>query len=170
MHVDEVRDLLGDECPAGAMFDVADGRYRYRLWRTWDRSRFPAVFCCLNPSTATAFEDDPTVRRLVGFAKAWDRGGIVLVNLYALRATDPAELAKAEDPVGSSNDQAIRDIDAVEVVAAWGSHPMAAKRAAAVAALIKAPLVCLGTNKDGMPRHPLYLPYTAARVPWTPPG
>ena len=80
------------------------GRYRYGLWRIWNWQLPNAVFIMLNPSTADAETDDPTIRRCVGFARSWDLGGVHIANLFALRASDPGELANAQDPIGSAND------------------------------------------------------------------
>lgn len=76
------------------------GLYRYTLTRTWDATKPRACWIGLNPSTADASEDDPTIRRMCGFADAWKCGGIIVVNLFALRATDPKELRRVKDPVG----------------------------------------------------------------------
>jgi hypothetical protein len=67
-----------------------DGKYRYALMRMWDDKPL-MMFCMLNPSTADATKDDPTIRRCIGFAKDRGYGGIYVVNLMAYRATDPAE-------------------------------------------------------------------------------
>ncbi len=81
----------------------ADGVYRYRLWRTWDASKPTLAFLMLNPSTADATEDDPTIRRCLGFAKEWGYGSLVVVNLFALRSPNPDALRENDDPVGPEN-------------------------------------------------------------------
>lgn len=138
------------------------GTYRYQLARTWDDALPAACFIMLNPSTADAVKDDNTVRRCLSFARAWGCGELVVVNLFAYRATDPAALKTAADPVGPGNDDHIvRAARAAgRVVAAWGVHGTYKGRDAAVAALLAAhsvPLLCLGTTRDGRPRHPLYV-------------
>ncbi len=138
------------------------GAYRLRLSRVWDRVVTPAVFVMLNPSTADAEKDDPTVRRCIGFAGSWGCGGLVVVNLFAFRATDPADLAKAAAPIGPDNDQYVRDAarEGSPVVAAWGAHAPAAGRAAVVRYVLDqagVPLKALGFTKEGFPRHPLYV-------------
>jgi hypothetical protein len=145
----------------------ADKTYRYRLSRTWGSSGTHATWIMLNPSTADALEDDPTIRRCISFTKAWGLDGLVVVNLFALRATDPHELARHPDPVGPANDQFIRD--AVSpwsvVVAAWGAHKIAAARTRAVLGILTAgagTVGCLGVTKGGAPRHPLYVPASQA--------
>lgn len=136
------------------------GRYRYSLTRQWgaDPAR-RAVWIMLNPSTADATVDDPTVRRCLGFSRAWGCDSLEVVNLFALRATDPRELRTAVDPVGPENDGALRDaVDRGDlVVAAWGAHGVLHGRAAAVRAVFGPEVRCLGVTKAGMPRHPLYV-------------
>lgn len=148
--------------------DISDcGRYRYRLGRRWGWGP-PLAFIMLNPSTADADVDDPTIRRCMGFARREGCGGIVVVNLFALRATDPAELRKsAVDPVGPENDMAIESlIDAplatgARVVCAWGAHALAEKQARRVVARARScgrQLWCLGKTRIALaPRHPLYV-------------
>ena len=75
-------------------------RYRYELTRTWDEAAGTCAFVCLNPSTADARVDDPTLRRCIGFAKSWGYGRVVMLNAYAYRATDPAEMLAASNPIG----------------------------------------------------------------------
>lgn len=79
------------------------GKYRYSLWRTWDKKLPKVMFIMLNPSTADAYEDDPTIRRCINFAKSWGYGGIVVGNLFAYRATNPKKLILIDDPSGSAN-------------------------------------------------------------------
>jgi hypothetical protein len=144
----------------GATFS-RDRRYRYRLWRCWDPSRPLVAFCMLNPSTADERSDDPTIRRCIGFARDWGYGGVDIVNLFALRATDPRELRDARDPVGPWNDDHV--IDAAErsalVVVAWGSHGAFRARDAEVLEVLspRARLRALGWTQARQPRHPLYL-------------
>ncbi len=106
----------------GASLDRSK-RFRYQLWRTWNPEGPRIGFVGLNPSTADATTDDPTLRRLMGFAKQWGFGGLVLVNLYALRATDPKTLWQVDDPMGPRADEwirkALKPVD--EVVVCWGT-------------------------------------------------
>lgn len=136
----------------GATFS-ADRRYRYRLWRRWDRSKPVVAFVMLNPSTADARRDDPTIRRCVGFARTWGFGGVEVVNLYAFRATEPRRLRDVVDPVGPDNERHVmRAIRRARlVVLAWGAHAEATR----LLSLRRAR--CLGLTKAGQPRHPLYL-------------
>lgn len=144
----------------------ANGLYRYRLTRRWGPSKLIAAFIMLNPSTADARLDDPTIRRCMGFARAWDYDGIEVVNLFALRSPNPADLRDSLeagiDPVGEVNDRHISDVcgRAAKCIAAWGAHPFAKERAREVLKLkgVGSIVECLGTTKDGSPRHPLYVP------------
>jgi hypothetical protein len=150
----------------GAAFS-RDRRYRYRLWRRWDRSRPAIAFCMLNPSTADARRDDPTIRRCIGFAREWGYGGIEVVNIFALRATDPRELRSARDPVGPRNDAfMLRAAAQSPVVIAWGVHGALRDRGATALRLFgpRARLLALGRTRSGAPRHPLYLRRDAEAV------
>jgi len=134
------------------------GCYRYWLTRTWDESRSAVCWLMLNPSTADATRDDPTIRRCIGIARRWGHGGIVAVNLFALRATDPAELVRAVDPVGPENDAAVRSHTAgLRVIAAWGSkgRPPGPGRSRPAAP---------GRLPPGVPRHYLDRPASASVV------
>ncbi|MEZ6318940.1 MAG: DUF1643 domain-containing protein [Phycisphaerales bacterium] len=82
--------------------------YRYTLGRRWDDAGRRVCFCLLNPSTADARVLDPTLTRCLGFARAWGFGAMDVVNIFALRSTDPGELYRTDDPVGARNDAAIR--------------------------------------------------------------
>lgn len=155
---------------AGA--DLSDcGRYRYRLWRWWDTSKPFVNFIMLNPSTADARVDDPTIRKCVGFAKCWAYGGIMVTNLFAFRATKPEELKKVDDPVGRDNDVWVREeaLACERVVVAWGTKGTHLGRNQEVIGLLSACEVKpwhLGTSKDGHPFHPLYQPYGRALMPF----
>lgn len=132
------------------------------------------AFVGLNPSVAgvkRAEDDDRTTGRMNGFARAWGHGGYMLVNEYALSATDPDELLTHPDPIGPDNDAAIRfALELVSrVVVCWGAHRMAAKRSAAVLRLIvdagHAP-ECIRITKFRAPEHPLYLPGHLTPIPF----
>lgn len=140
----------------GATFS-RDGRYRYTLRRAWGPGPFVA-FVGLNPSTADATDDDPTIRRCVGFAKAWGFDALVMLNLFAWRATDPDALLAAADPIGPANDEVLAAVceQAGLVIRAWGAHKAARDRAYAVEDALGYS-ADLGVTKDGHPRHPLYL-------------
>ncbi len=83
-------------------------KYRYALWRTWDKSKPYAMFIGLNPSTADETENDPTINRCINYSKDWGFGGLCMVNLFAFRATDPSDMMASKDPIGSDNDDWIK--------------------------------------------------------------
>lgn len=154
-----------------------DGRYRYSLHRDWWRPyerRHWVTFVMLNPSIADAENDDPTIRRCVNFARALGGTGLVVVNLYAYRATDPTELKRAEDPIGPENDARLSTFFELAakydfpIIAAWGTHAEPDR----VAAVLQLPgadrLQALRTTKQGAPAHPLRLPGTLTPTPWAP--
>ena len=135
-----------------------DGIYRYDLTRHWGPSVSVCTFIMLNPSTADANQDDPTIRRCMGFARRWGHGGLRVVNLYAFRATRPIELQNAIDPMGPENpgylENAVLWSDVL--IAAWGAHPIGVPHEAR-RVLFAAKLLCLGVTKHGHCRHPLYV-------------
>jgi hypothetical protein len=142
----------------------ACGRYRYRLERRWqdDADAQLCAFIMLNPSTADAARDDPTIRRCIDFARSWGYGGLIVGNLFALRSTDPRQLRSAADPTGPSNaihlDRIIRD--AALVLCAWGTYGAHATHCGIVIETISfcgKVAQCLGTTASGQPRHPLYV-------------
>lgn len=135
------------------------GQYRYLLRRTW-RDDLPSVlFVGLNPSTADAVSDDPTVRRCVAFARCWGFGSLAIANLFAYRSTDPSVLQRVEDPIGPRNDWWLKRLTekAKLTIAAWGIHGALLERAEAVLPNLRN-VHHLGRTKEGHPRHPLYLP------------
>ncbi len=145
------------EVERGAVLSACH-RYRYQLTRSWD-GRLPTVaFVGLNPSTADATLDDPTVRRCVGFARDWGFGTLMLVNLFALRSPEPSKLYAAREPIGPENDHWLRlaGANAETIVAAWGVHGELHGRGREVQRLFPH-LKCLGKTREGHPRHPLYL-------------
>lgn len=161
--VDQRGDLAGGT--AAAVFDQARA-YRYLLTRIWEPARPPLVWVMLNPSTADAFTVDPTIRRCLSFAQREGAGGIVVVNLFAVRSTDPRVLRDHPDPVGRYNDAFIRQATrAGSVVAAWGAAGVEHGRGAVVAAALArrgVTVSCLGMTSTRQPRHPLYVPGRAA--------
>ncbi|MCB1281882.1 MAG: DUF1643 domain-containing protein [Salinibacterium sp.] len=154
-------------------------RYRYTLWRRWGDEPKPEkspcmVFVMLNPSTADGQYDDPTIRRCMGFADSFGYHAMLVVNLFAFRATNPRDLWSEEDPIGPENDEAIRRAcypTTHRVVAAWGSpkHAWHDRRAQEVTRLLATRLHTLATTKHGHPRHPLYLAADASLSPWSGP-
>lgn len=166
--------LLGDPTPqpalpvrSGAILSPC-GKYRYHLMREWNATLPRTLFVMLNPSTADASLDDPTIRRCMGFARSWGSGGIEVVNLFALRATDPEalwdHLSCRED--GINHDYVRGAVDRVlamrggVIVAAWGAHATA-EHSIVQNFLRSVPVgtrvMCLGKTRKGAPKHPLYL-------------
>jgi hypothetical protein len=158
-----------DSIESGAVFDVG-GKYRYSLWRAWSAYNPRIAFILLNPSTADEERNDPTIRRCIGFARAWKFGSMEVVNLFAYRATDAKELLKIDNPVGEENNCYL--VQAVErcstVVVGWGSRGTLLGRDRQVLALLagRKDVFCLGITKDGQPRHPLYVKGDTILVPF----
>lgn len=171
-----------DSC-SGA--DISEcGRYRWELRRCWDHAGPLLEFVMLNPSTADADVDDPTIRRIVGardkpdkpgFARRWGYGHVVVRNLYAWRATDPTELVNLDDPVGPENRAYLSRHDADCTIVAWGANPAAVgwwegyPFAWQRTAIQRPRLFCLGTNANGSPKHPLYVPSSRTPIRWEAP-
>ncbi len=161
--------------PHGSAVLSPCGTYRYRLDRIWDEDTAPMVWVMLNPSTADHAEDDATIRRCTSFAKAAGHGGMVVVNLFALRSKDPGQLRQHPDPIGPFNEAALIEAtdDAVRVTAAWGdvSRSERARQAHAVTALLTGhghSLESLGVTGKGHPRHPLYVRDETQLTPYAP--
>lgn len=167
-------------------------KYRYSLEREWRGSHDPknwrwlggkdangepygepkdCVFVMLNPSTADDSIDDPTIRRCVGFARSWNFERLTVVNLYAYRATKPADLFAFEkaggDVIGDNNLEIIRDVAQRSglIVCAWGANADAYHAEEVRGWMHGKPHFALGFTKEGHPRHPLYAPSNSALVP-----
>lgn len=155
----------------GATFSP-DRRYRWSLYRIW-QPRAPLVcYVLLNPSTADETRNDPTVARCQVRALNAGYGGLLVVNIFAWRSTNPAELYQVADPVGVANDRAI--LTAVRkselVVCGWGKHGALLDRGKKVVELIRSTgrvPHALRINSDGSPEHPLYLSYELEPQPLT---
>ena len=158
------------------------GRFRYSLQRRFPTetiARDPGGMCCfimLNPSTADAQVDDPTIRRCMDFAQRWGHDGIYVVNLFSYRATNPAELSRVLEvvPDGDLFDGlafwehiGFALGDSKLVVVAWGNHGGLAGQDMVMLDYVrshgKTPM-CLGFNSGGQPKHPLYVPGNAELV------
>jgi hypothetical protein len=147
---------------SGARFSECR-RWRYLLWRRWDERKPVANFLMLNPSTADEFQLDPSCTRARNYAQRWGYGGVLITNIFAWRATLPAELKLVKNPVGRGNDVAILRAarEARIVVCAWGNHGAHLDRAARVRRMLeqnRVKLHVLRLNDSGHPAHPLYLP------------
>ena len=153
----------------GAIFD--DARvYRYVLTRTLKRDATGRTvsFVCLNPSKADEHIDDNTVRRCLRFAHEWGYTHVNVLNIFALRSTDPRALYASADPVGPLNDYWINSRVGCSdlIVAAWGNHGKHLERSKKVRGILSRHMVyCFGITKEGEPKHPLYLPLDAELMP-----
>ena len=162
--------LFSDLCPSSALFSYCQ-TYRYTLRREW--SAGPCVaWIMLNPSTADYTNNDQTIRKCIGFSQRWGFGRLIVLNLFALRSTDPRNLAKVADPVGPQNDHHIAAsiVEATKIVCAWGCQqhlttPALRQRPGWVVGMIPRDreTVCLGYRNDGAPRHPLMVAYSVPR-------
>lgn len=148
----------------------ADEKHRYRLDRIWNPEAPVLVFIMLNPSTADAKTDDPTIRRCMSFADDMGCGGVVVFNLFSLRTPYPEELWRSDQPVRKKNiaevAHGLATLNVKHVVAAWGAakgpkvSPLIESRVIRTRAVVDGAgfaLKCLGQTKMGKPRHPLYL-------------
>jgi len=162
----------GPLAPRSALLSPC-GHYRYELRRTWD-PRLPVLrWMMLNPSTADGRLDDATVRRCIAFARAWGFGGIVIHNLFALRATKPVELRRHPDPVGTWSDAFLLAVPpTLLTIAAWGTNGGLLGRDRRVLSLLARRGVRLHhlgpLTNAGHPRHPLYVRADARPSPFEP--
>lgn len=145
------------------------GTYRYRLSRTWDKAGKKVVFLMLNPSKADGKEDDPTIRRCINFAKAWGYGGIIVVNIFAYRETDPDILNKVGKKEGvdyvigpENNDYIRKACKGRKVVIAWGIRGWTLWQHERVVNMLREMKVKMYYLRLSslwfIPCHPLYLP------------
>lgn len=133
------------------------GRYRWRLWRIWDETKPKVLFIMHNPSTADGEEDDPTIRRCIGFAKSWDYGGLYVGNLLPYRSTDPKPLANLPFSEVCPLENIIHTNEMVKLC---GMHILAYGNPVikdCIPLLFDDCWHYLRLTKDGNPSHPLYL-------------
>lgn len=153
-----------------------DEVYRYSLTRWWSNDLPLDLWLMCNPSTANHIVNDATITRCIGFSRRFGSGGFAVANAYAYRATKPAAMWAAQrsgvDIVGPENDEWISTLACAahgRVIVAWGGHPKP-DRVAQVIDIVRSagrePL-CLGTTKDGQPRHPLRLANATELEPWS---
>ena len=163
-------EAVGKDGAAAASFSV-DRSHRYLLTRCWDPSGDLLNFLMLNPSTADAFRLDPTIVRCVKRAQQLGYGGLIVTNLFAFRATSPADMRRAPDPVGARNDEAIRlgVRNSRATVCGWGNHGAFMDRQTAVREMLDGSscpaerMWRIGpANKSGSPKHPLYCSFETA--------
>ena len=141
------------------------GNYRYALRRQWMLGKGSVLWVLLNPSTATAELDDPTIRRCIGFAQGWGYQGMTLANVFALRSTNPKALRTHPYPEGPNNQEWLSRLSSEGhdlVIAAWGHHGAYLESGNRATLILnrQADVMCLGTTDNEQPRHPLYLAKT----------
>lgn len=141
----------------GAMFSNCRN-YRYSLWRIWDYSKPIVMLIGLNPSTANEITNDPTIRRLYKLVYNNGYGGFFMMNLFAWISPYPDSLVTVDDPVGE-NDKWLKVVAGRchDVCFCWGNFKQATERAEHIKGMFKSAL-CFDQNKNGSPKHPLYLP------------
>lgn len=154
------------------------GQYRYNLTREWDDTRARVLFIMLNPSTADANVDDPTIRRCIRFACDWGFGSLEVVNLSPIRSTDPKGLLSRTPEQKRADGFAYRtnayEIEmagerAALIIQAWGANKAVKElgmgwrmfeRRQHLYAIVRR----LGSTKGLSPKHPLYVPSAAVPV------
>lgn len=144
-----------------------DKQYRYELRRIWQPQAGLVCWVMLNPSTADANIDDPTIRRCMAYGMRWGYYGIIVVNLFALRAADPKELYKSDVPIGKENYHYIfkASWEAKITITAWGNRGTYLKQDERVLAQLTNSHY-LALTKNGSPRHPLYLRKDLQPIKW----
>lgn len=149
----------------------ADERYRYMLSRTWAPQLGHMVCIGLNPSTATEVDNDATITRLMTRANLWGYGGLVMVNLFAYRSTDPQRLKAVADPIGPANATALAVMCTNQrmVLAGWGNDGHLFGRSGQVVDQLTAAgvtLYALAITAQNQPQHPLYVAYKTNPTEW----
>jgi len=144
------------------IFFSKDGKYRYFIIKTWDKSKPRIMFIMLNPSTKHDLDSPNALSKCIEYAKIWDYGSICIVNIFAFRSNTPTGLYSERDPIGPENDKFIKifakHVDMI--LLGWGNHGIYKNRGKEILKLLKPfenKLYCLDLNKSGEPRHPLYL-------------
>jgi hypothetical protein len=140
----------------GALFSE-DRKYRFVLWRIWDEGLSKVMFIGLNPSTANEYSDDPTIRRVKSMVKNWGYGGIYMLNLFTYVTAYPKELKLCSDPLYKADEYLkLYALKCERIIAAWGSFKENKERAIEVLKFLPN-CEALAINKDGSPKHPLYI-------------
>ena len=158
---------MNTENITGSAIFSSDGRYRYVLRREWNAHSPGVLFIGLNPSTADASRNDPTIRRLIGFAHRWGYGHLVVANLYAYCTPYPGTLFQCAEPVGKENDRWLSHLvkQYKTTVLIYGNQARKGDRHLVLLPMVPQPY-CIRISKAGMPMHPLYLPYTSEPIPF----
>jgi len=154
--------------PKGAIFSD-DRQYRYALWRVWNPNRPILGGVGLNSSSANEFKNDPTITRGIVRADRNGFGGFIMTNLFGLVSTDPKALLNNHNAVGEFADYYIKEMVKLSEIqlCGWGSFKPVSQRAGIVYKMLTNPF-CLGINKDGNPKHPLYIGYDVEMVRYNP--
>lgn len=144
--MEEIREARFSDC----------GKHRIVLSRIWDKSKGVVMFIGLNPSTANAKDDDPTIRRVRQMAKSWGYGGVFMMNLFTYISTDPKQL-NMEDGNVSDADWWLRHFgnSSEQVIFAWGNFKVLGRDIEVKSMFENAK--ALHINKNGSPKHPLYV-------------
>lgn len=157
--------MIGNS-PSGAVFSDCN-KYRFILWRIWDASLPKVMFVGLNPSTANAYQDDATIRSVVRWAKLWGYGGIYMGNCFPFISTDPTQLqGSANIP---DNDKYLKCVAkrCKDIVFAWGNFDIVNTHSRDIEMTVLFPNAsCLHKNKNGSPKHPLYVKATTPLINW----
>jgi hypothetical protein len=169
----KVKIKLSPDIVGSAVFSP-DRKYRYSLSRVWDLDKSCCLFVMMNPSTADALHNDPTIAKCIRYASAWGCGSMLVANICAYRATDKRALLLVADPVGPDNDAHLMALAQQKsmsiVVMAYGQLPVRLRHiaGATVTKLVAAgiELSVLRLAMDGTPCHPLYLPGDLVPVTW----
>lgn len=151
-------------------------RYRYQLTRIWDESKPKVMFLMLNPSTADAEKEDPTIKRCMNFAKSWGYGGLMVGNLFAYRSTNPKYLLDVDDPIGPENkkylDEMIKSCEIV--ICAWGNgsilRRLRKKEYEKIVLQAKNFHYLEWSKRYDVPKHPLYLQHNLKPIKVFKPG
>jgi hypothetical protein len=130
-------------------------KHRYVLTRIWDHEKPPVAFIGLNPSTANESQDDPTIRRVVRFSRSFGYGRVNMLNLFSYVTPYPHLLKECEDPIGYNDEYLKYYCRNTDVVFAWGNFDVFGRDKEVMKFFPIA--YCLGKNKNGSPKHPLYL-------------
>lgn len=165
---------MTDDIVRTAWFSQAPGyerQFRFTLGRTWDRDSGRACFVMLNPSTADEQQDDPTIRRVMRFARDWGYGGVDIVNLSPVVSSNPDDILKRWPPsiaYRTNRAEIVRQANAAEIVVlAWGAHKVADLPSMSHDLRLPWDLAhCLGVNANGSPKHPLYVRADTQPQPW----
>jgi hypothetical protein len=169
-----LRHEVGTDVIVGDAMLSPCGRYRYSLSRHFGPGP-EATFIMLNPSTADALVDDPTIRKCIGFARRLEMGGLYVGNLFAVRATDPRGILSAGDPVGPENRDHLEWLcyraakNGGVVICAWGAQGVHMDQDETFLGWLDRLSIepkALAINKNGTPKHPLYVPYGTDLVPY----